>query len=360
MTDQKMPKFVCAMCAFKCSKKSNYAQHCLTLKHCNALNAYVRFTNTYAKNADKVADNTCIPITALNTSVALDNSSMLTDMAVNHGAQYSQNKKVKTEFKCLTCSKIYKHKQSLFKHRKTCHPHPTPSVLLAVQENTLPINDTVTKSELIEIVKCIIQDIHECKNEMLTAISSNNITNNNNNNNTLNIQNNNNNNTFNLQFYLNETCKHAMNISEFMDSIKVQLSDLESFGKIGYVESISNIITTKLKALEITKRPIQCADKKREVVYIKDDNKWEKEDDTYIKLRKLVKRVSYHNDNLLAKFKEIHPGCNFAESAYADQYSKIVMELFGGATKANEDKIIKIIGNVTIIDKAKSAKCIYP
>ena len=89
--------------------------------------------------------------------------------------------------------------------------------------------------------------------------------------------NNSHNKTFNLQFFLNETCKDAMNIMEFVDSIKLQLHDLENVGKLGYVEGISSIIATNLKALDVSQRPIHCADKKREILYVKDENKWEKE-----------------------------------------------------------------------------------
>jgi hypothetical protein len=175
---------------------------------------------------------------------------------------------------------------------------------------------------------------------------------------TNNVNNNNNshNKTFNLQFFLNETCKNAMNITDFVDSIKLQLSDLIKIGEVGYVEGISNIITTNLQALDITERPIHCADKKREVVYIKDENKWEKEDENKNKLRKLIKRVAYKNEKLLPQFKEKYPGYNTSESPHSDQYSKIVIEAMGGLgndDKAKEDKIIRNISKVTTIDKEK-------
>jgi len=160
--------------------------------------------------------------------------------------------------------------------------------------------------------------------------------------------------TFNLQFFLNETCKDAMNIMDFVDSIKLQLSDLENVGKIGYVEGISNIITSNLKALDVTQRPIHCTDNKRETIYIKDENKWEKEDDQKKKLRKAIRRVATKNQFLLLKFKEAHPDCIKSTSKYSDQYSKIIIESMGGSGDNDiekEDKIIKKISNVTTIDK---------
>jgi hypothetical protein len=151
---------------------------------------------------------------------------------------------------------------------------------------------------------------------------------------------NSNNKTFNLQFFLNETCKDAMNIMDFVNSIKLQLSDLESVGKLGYVEGISNIITTNLKALDVTQRPVHCTDKKR-VLYIKDENKWEKEDEEKKKIRKVIKRIASKNQNLLPKFKEAHPDCSKASSKFSDQYNKIIIKSCGGSGDNDVEKKIK-------------------
>ena len=158
--------------------------------------------------------------------------------------------------------------------------------------------------------------------------------------------------TFNLQFFLNETCKDAMNIMDFVDSIKLKLSDLEKVGEIGYVEGISDIITSNLKALDITQRPIHCTDKKRETLYIKDEDKWEKENEDKKKIRKAIKKVANKNILLLKQFKELHPDCGKSTSKFADQYNKIIIESMGGGGDINkEDNIIKNISNVTVIDK---------
>ena len=116
----------------------------------------------------------------------------------------------------------------------------------------------------------------------------------------------------------------------------------------------SNIITSNLNALDVTQRPIHCADKKREVLYIKDENKWEKEDDDKKKIRKAIKRVASKNQRLLPKFKEAHPDCNRASSKFSDQYNKIIVESMGGSgdnDSEKEDKIIKNITKVTTIEK---------
>lgn len=262
--------------------------------------------------------------------------------------QNEQNEQ-KNRFVCL-CGNTYKYSQGLSKHKKSCSQITsnkiedseikllTNLVLEVVKQNseTQKHNQELT-NKLVEICK----------------VSNTNTLINNNSNNT----NNNTNNTFNLNVFLNETCKDAMNIMDFVDSLKLQLSDLEEVGKLGFVEGISNIILKNLKALDVTERPIHCADKKREIIYVKDDNKWEKENDQKLKIRRAIKKVAYKNERLLSQFKEKHPGCNYSESQYSDQYSKLVIEALGGKDNndfENENKIIRKIAKEVVIDKSKN------
>jgi hypothetical protein len=187
------------------------------------------------------------------------------------------------------------------------------------------------------------------QNAELVKTGTNNTTISNNSHNT-----NSHNKTFNLQFFLNETCKDAMNIMDFVDSIKLQLSDLENVGKMGFVDGISNIIVKSLNSLDETKRPVHCTDKKREVMYVKDEDKWEKENDNKPKIRKLIKHVTHKNTKLIKDFKAKYPGCEKSESKYSNSYDKLVIEAFGGKgdnDEEKENKIIKKISNVTTIDK---------
>jgi hypothetical protein len=157
----------------------------------------------------------------------------------------------------------------------------------------------------------------------------------------------NNNKTFNLQVFLNETCKDAMNINEFVESIKVQLTDLERVGEVGYVEGISDIITSNLKALDVKMRPVHCTDKKRETIYIKDENKWEKEDDNRTKLRNAIKKVANKNIKLLPQYREKHPDYGNSDSKRSDKYCKMVIEAMGGAGNNDTEKEDKIIRNIS-------------
>lgn len=259
-------------------------------------------------------------------------------------------KKPTSLFKC-ECGKAYKYRQGLWKHKKMC----TNEKCCQISTNKKTF-DYIDEKELIMM---LIKDNNELKKMMLEQQ-------------TLMIENNNkvlelckneshtvthtnsHNKAFNLNFFLNETCKNAMNIMDFAESIQLQLSDLETVGDVGYVQGISNIIVKKPKDLDITERPIHCADKKREVIYIKDENKWEKEGEDRKNLKKVINKVSFKNERLLQKFKEIHPNCNFSESKYSDQYSKLVIEAFGGVGNNNEEKTNKIIKNIVkevVIDK---------
>jgi hypothetical protein len=227
---------------------------------------------------------------------------------------------------CQNCGNTYKHQSSLCKHKKICQPKQEKEDL----SNFLLKENAELKKMIIDV----------CKN-------SNNVTNNTMTNSC------NNNKTFNLQFFLNETCKDAMNLMEFVDSVKLQLSDLEKVGEVGFVEGISNIIVKNLNSLDETKRPIHCTDAKREVLYVKDDNKWEKEEEEKNKLRKLIKKIAHRNSRQLINFKENHPDCGKSVSPFSDQYNKLVIEAYGGKGEDydNENKIIKKIAKEVIVEK---------
>ena len=157
--------------------------------------------------------------------------------------------------------------------------------------------------------------------------------------------------------YLNNPSKFSQrwNIGQSvpMFSIELQLSDLERVGELGYVEGISNIIVKNLKELDITQRPVHCTDKKREVLYIKDEDKWEK-DDEQKKMHKLVRKVADKNARMVPKFKEAHPDCAKSASRFSDQYNKIIMEAMGGKGDNDfekEEKIIRKVSKEVIVEK---------
>ena len=306
-------KFYCENCDYGTSKKSSYDNHILSLKHQKSIKETEMETNV----------NEIMP------------------------------KLCSSKFSCEKCPKEFKNRSGLWKHKQKCNE----SEEINDEINKLD-NETVDKDQLIlMLVKQnseLIKETSGFKNMMMEQQSMmleviKNGTQNHSNNNT----NHSHNKTFNLQFFLNETCKDAMNIMDFVDSIKVQLCDLEKVGKIGYVEGISSIIVKNLNSLDETKRPVHCTDAKREVMYVKDEDKWEKENEDKQKLRKVIKHVAHKNSKMLKEYKTKYPDCDKSESKYSDKYDKLIIEAMGGKGDNDlekEDKIIKNIAKEVTID----------
>ena len=252
------------------------------------------------------------------------------------------------KFICNTCNKCYKARNSLWYHQQKC---------------TLPIKDA-SNNYIIDkdLVMLLIKENSELKNMMMSA--QNQMMNTQNtmmeviktgtHNTTNNTHTNSHNKTFNLQFFLNETCKNAMNIMDFVDSLKLQLNDLERMGEIGFVNGMSNIIIKNLQSMDITERPVHCTDQKREVMYVKDDGKWDKEEESKPKLRKAIKYIAHKNVKLIGEFKEKYPDYKICATKIATQYNTMVIEAMGGigcVDAINENKIIKRISKELLIEK---------
>jgi hypothetical protein len=304
-TQKNADKKICEVCDFKCSKLSDMNRHMSTSKH--------------------------------------KNRTLLNDL----------EQKNTQLFICEFCNKSYKARNSLWYHKKKCNKN---CLLDEIKTNEVDKDELIImlikqNSELIKETSEFKNMMIEQQNMMAKVIEngSHNTTNSHNTNNT-----NSNNKSFNLQFFLNETCKDAMNIMDFVDSIKLQLSDLERVGELGYVEGISNIIVKNLNNLDVTQRPVHCTDKKREVLYVKDEDKWEKEDESKEKIHKVIKKVALKNQRMIPKFKEEHPDCGKSTSKFSDQYNKIILEAMGGTgnnDKEKEERIVKNISKHITLDK---------
>ena len=171
-----------------------------------------------------------------------------------------------------------------------------------------------------------------------------------------NCGNNNNNKTFNLQFYLNETCKDALNMSDFVNQIQITMNDLEETGKLGYAEGISRIFLKNLNEMYSTSRPIHCSIFKHETLYIKDEDKWHKEDHNKPMLTNAIKQIANKNIKKISEWQKLHPEYNNPESKQNDKYMQIVLNSMSGSTKEeceqNYNKIIKNVIKKTVIDKS--------
>ncbi len=159
-----------------------------------------------------------------------------------------------------------------------------------------------------------------------------------------------NNKIFNLQFFLNEECKDAMNMSEFINSIQLKISDLENIGKKGYVEGVSNIIIKHLNDTDVNKRPIHCSDAKRETLYVKEENKWEKDTQETNQMLTAVRGVNKKNYQMLHNWKETHPKCTDSKSTQCDDYMKIMSKVMDGDVE-NINKVIKKVAKEVVIGK---------
>jgi hypothetical protein len=287
-------KFICETCDFKCSKQSDWNRHTMTSKHKNLINP----NNFTPKNAESV-------------------------------------------FSC-DCGKVYKHMSSLCAHKKKC-------------SGESQYIDGINIKDKDSLVLHLLKQNGELQNKIIEmAKNTSHITNNTNNTNNTNSHNTTNN-AFNLNFFLNETCKDAMNISDFVSSIKVNLEDLEHTGRQGYIEGISKIIINNLNNLEQCFRPLHCSDLKREVLYIKDNDEWTKETSDKPILTKAIKTIANENIKQISRWREKYPDCTNSNSRKNDLYLKIVSNSMSGLTKEECDKNLnKIISNVakqTVIQK---------
>jgi len=242
----------------------------------------------------------------------------------------NQNGNTTNYYSCKVCNKKYKYRQGLSVHKRQCG-------------KTQGLKDVGISSELvIEIIKQNneFKSLLLEQNKTIIELSKNTtVTNNNTVHNTLNK-------TFNLNFFLNETCKDAMNIMDFVNSLQIQLSDLESVGELGFVNGLSKLIIKGLNELEESERPVHCSDLKRETMYVKDENKWEKEDSENTKMKKALRHIARKNTKMIPAWKEKHPDCRFSASHLSDQYNHIILESMGGSGDNDDEKANKIISKI--------------
>lgn len=276
----------CIFCDYYTGRKSNYDEHILTRKHQKSM----------ASNLEP---------------------SKICKIPANPATSYS----------CQNCGKNYKDNSGLWRHKQKC--------TIKQSDPPFTVQDTHIMSDK-ELITMLVKQNSELMNVIKNGTHNNHSHNNHSNNK-----------TFNLQFFLNETCKDAMNIGEFVSSIKPQLSELEATGRLGYAEGISNIILNNLKSIDTQTRPIHCSDQKREIIYIKENNEWTKEDEDKPILTNAIKKIANENIKNINEWRKINPECTDAESRKNNLYLKIVSNAMSGSSSEESSKNInKIISNV--------------
>jgi hypothetical protein len=311
-------KYNCGICDFECYKKSNYNSHLLTRKHKKRANGNQMET--------------------METDLDLKNA--------------QKEQKMPDVFECEFCSRIYKQRSGLWKHNKKCNVY----ISLKDEEikHELKGNDNEVICKLINQNMELVTQNQEFKQMMIEQNKQN-----------ADLQkqlldlaketkittiNNTNNNKFNMNIFLNEKCKDALNIMDFVNSLQLQLQDLEKTAELGYVNGISRIFINGLKQLDVCKRPIHCSDAKRETLYVKDNDTWEKEDTDKKKITRAIRHVSIRNAKQVGEWAKENKGYNDSSSKKSDKYLKIVSEANGGEPE-ELNKIIKNISTNVIIDK---------
>jgi hypothetical protein len=315
--NKKTPKnavFSCSDCDFTCCKKSEWVRHTNTIKHTYGINGNKMEINLAPKNAKQV---------------------------------------------CKVCNKEYISISGLWKHNQKCKLNESETKLVLQEEQTNKYVKDVKdvkdekdelKQKTEELIQYLMKENAEFKqlimdqNKQMFELAKNSGN-----------HNNNTNNNFNLQFFLNETCKDALNIMDFVNQLQISIKDLEDTGRLGFVEGISKIFINGLNSLNLNNRPVHCSDSKREVLYIKDNDQWNKETEDKIILTNALKHVVSKNMRLIPEWKNQNPKCNDYDSKENDRYLKIVSEAMPGSTKEestnNYCKIVRNIVKETVIPK---------
>ena len=242
------------------------------------------------------------------------------------------------KYSCL-CGKNYKDNSGLWRHKKKCTQNLK--------------NDLANEEKQQQLIEYLLKENSEFKQLMLDQNKNMLELAKNSGNNHHNTTNNNNN--FNLQFFLNDTCKDAMNIMDFVSQLQVGVNDLEETGRLGFAEGISKIFIKGLKQINVNDRPLHCSDSKRETLYIKSNNEWTKENEDKIILTNAIKHVAHKNMRQIKEWTKVNHEYNDSSSKQNDRYLKIVSNSMNGLTEEeankNYNKIIKNITKETVIEK---------
>lgn len=309
-------KYHCQKCNFICSKKSNYEQHLLTRKH----------------------------------KMEIDGNDWKSKNAV-----------------CKICEKTFKTASGLWKHQQKCYklieptqetsekPPITPDMNMFIdllKQNQEFKEFMMEQSKQIQEMQANMQETQqenqELQKQLIEAVKVG-----------QHIENqtniNNNNQRFNLNFFLNEQCKDAINMSDFLENMELDLEDLTETGRLGYVGGISRILVNKLQELDVYKRPMHCTDVKRETLYIKDNDEWAKQANTKDKITKIIGQVANKNCKNLPKWTEEHPGYEIFDSPENMEYMNMTQAVLGGfceeENRQNRDKILRNVVKEILVNK---------
>jgi hypothetical protein len=337
----KKPKMhICKICDFITSRNQDYEMHLVTAKHKRKL---------LETNQNLNIPSVGFHCNECNYTTLKKNLFEKHQNSIKHIRNMNKEPTVNKHI-CDVCNKEYLNNSGLWKHKKICKVlENKPEVLETKKELTNEFREPENKK--LEITVDLVVELLKQNKELIEFIKTNPGGMNNSNN-----TNCNNNNQFNLHFFLNETCKNAMNITDFVNSIQLTTQDFENTGKLGYVDGITKIIINKLNSVDTTSRPMHCTDVKRETLYIKDENVWEKEDEHKTKFKKVINQIANKNLQQLKIWKDEHPDCINLDTNDNIAFRKYYRVALGGGTNDEDEKFLdKIKRNVLkeiVVDKS--------
>ena len=312
--------YTCQPCVYHTTCKRDYERHLLTQKHIDGGNI--------GKTPIKTLDGYSCPICHNTYKSRTSTYIHINKCVVPINSQNGQNMPVSTTPHISGASSITEHYISdvITKNQEltSANQQLTAAMLLLIQQNA------EFQSKMMEM----------CKNGGLGGISNSHIT-----------TTNSNNNTFNMNLFLNEKCKDAMNMKDFVNSIQLDLTDLENVGRLGYVEGMSNIFIDNLQKTDVYKRPIHCSDIKRETLYVKDDNQWERDGPDHQKMTNAVLAVEQKNVVLVNEWAKAHPRCMNSNTRENETYFRLSKAATDGEKDGNIDKVIRKVAKKVIIEK---------
>lgn len=352
--------FRCDACRFVTDNRKDYRRHTLSAKHAKRTGANVKAVILPASE----------PITQQQPGEVLPHFAQSCPVVEQPGGHAFIFDKSIYKY-CEKCGNKYHSKSGLWKHRKTCEFVPTVSTTESCAPVAATPVDLEFKTMMMDMLKNNQEFQHKliemmCSHQTMTvnaaataaaavastaAAATTNYTNSNNYSGMTNSQNTNN--TFNLQFFLNEQCKDAMNITDFASSIHLKITDLDDFASIGYVEGMSKLFIDSLKETDVYKRPIHCSDARRETLYVKDADKWEREGPENTKITNAVRVVEHKNIMLVNEWAKQNPRCENSSTKENTQYINMSRAVLDGDDK-NIAKVIKKVAKEVVIEKSNS------
>ena len=323
-------KYYCEICDFRTAKKTDFERHCSTRKHIHGVNGNLLETHSITSKKFK------------NTQ-AIQSEGRIFSKLKNDIKSYKKNEKKEKKtknYQCLYCKKNYTTRSGLWKHQRVCamtikrcidddDDDGTANIVVELLKDNNDFKQLIIEQS--EQIKQIQEDNHQLQSQLLIAMNDGRMGN------TTNITNHNNQ-KFNLNVFLNEQCKDAMNIEDFIDSLDLEPCDIAETGRLGYVEGISRIFINKLNELDMYSRPLHCTDLKRETLYIKEDNKWEKDNEQKEKLKSIVSQIADKNYQQLPLWQDENPSYVLTDTPECELFMDIACNSLGGGSTEESNR----------------------